>query len=123
MKWTAPKIKALKGEKKIAMLTAYDALTASLVDGADIPAVLVGDSLANTVLGYETTLPVSMTEMLHHTAAAARGVSHALLLHAHQLFEPRLHAQAIQAPDSNGRILQFQAVHMLSEPNPASWAL
>lgn len=80
MKWTAPKIKALKGEKKIAMLTAYDALTASLVDGADIPAVLVGDSLANTVLGYETTLPVSMTEMLHHTAAAARGVSHALLI-------------------------------------------
>ncbi len=80
MKWTASKIKALKGEKKIAMLTAYDALTASWVDGADIPAVLVGDSLANTVLGYETTLPVSMTEMLHHTAAAARGVSHALLI-------------------------------------------
>ena len=80
MKWTAPKIKALKGEKKIAMLTAYDALTASLVDGADIPAVLVGDSLANTVLGYETTLPVSMPEMLHHTAAAARGVRNALVI-------------------------------------------
>lgn len=80
MKWTAAKLKALKGEKKIAMLTAYDALTASLVDGADIPAVLVGDSLGMTVLGYETTLPVSMEEMLHHTAAVARGVENALVI-------------------------------------------
>ena len=80
MKWTATKIKALKGERKIAMLTAYDALTGALVDGADIPAVLVGDSLGMTVLGYETTLPVSMDEMLHHTAAVARGVENALVI-------------------------------------------
>ncbi len=80
MKWTASKIKALKGEKKIAMLTAYDALTASLVDQADIPAVLVGDSLGMTVLGYETTLPVSMEQMLHHTAAVSRGVEKALVI-------------------------------------------
>lgn len=80
MKWTASKIKALKGERKIAMLTAYDALTASLVDSADIPAVLVGDSLGMTVLGYDTTLPVSMEEMLHHTTAVARGVENALVI-------------------------------------------
>ncbi len=80
MKWTAAKIKALKGDRKIAMLTAYDALTASLVDGVDIPAVLVGDSLGMTVLGYDTTLPVSMNEMLHHTAAVARGVKNALVI-------------------------------------------
>lgn len=80
MKWTASKLKALKGEKKISMVTAYDALTAALVDGAGIPAVLVGDSLANTVLGYETTLPVSMNEMLHHTAAVARGAKEALII-------------------------------------------
>jgi 3-methyl-2-oxobutanoate hydroxymethyltransferase len=80
MKWTAAKIKALKGERKIAMLTAYDALTASLVDDADIPAVLVGDSLGMTVLGYETTLPVSMEEMLHHTAAVSRGTNNALVI-------------------------------------------
>ncbi len=80
MKWTAAKLKALKGQKKIAMVTAYDALTGSLVDGAEIPAVLVGDSLANTVLGYETTLPVSMNEMLHHTAAVSRGVKDALVV-------------------------------------------
>ncbi len=80
MKWTAEKLKALKGEKKIAMVTAYDALTASLVDGAGIPGVLVGDSLGNTVLGYESTLPVSMADMLHHTAAVARGVQDALII-------------------------------------------
>jgi 3-methyl-2-oxobutanoate hydroxymethyltransferase len=80
MKWTATKLKALKGVQKIAALTAYDALTASLVDAADIPVVLVGDSLGMTVLGYETTLPVSMGEMLHHTAAVSRGVEHALVI-------------------------------------------
>ena len=80
MKWTATKIKGLKGERKITVLTAYDALTGLLVDGADIPVVLVGDSLGMTVLGYETTLPVSMDEMLHHTAAVSRGVEKALVV-------------------------------------------
>lgn len=80
MKWTATKIRALKAERKIAVLTAHDALTGSLVDGAGIPMVLVGDSLGMTVLGYETTLPVGMDEMLHHTAAVARGVEHALVV-------------------------------------------
>ena len=80
MKWTAAKLKALKGEQKIAMLTAYDALTASLVDDAGIPAILVGDSLGMTVLGYETTLPVNMDEMLHHTSAVSRGVQNALVI-------------------------------------------
>ncbi|MCF7849663.1 MAG: 3-methyl-2-oxobutanoate hydroxymethyltransferase [Kiritimatiellales bacterium] len=80
MKWTAGRIKALKGVQKFATLTAYDALTGSLVDGAEIPLVLVGDSLGMTVLGYETTLPVSMDEMLHHTSAVARGVEHALVV-------------------------------------------
>ena len=80
MKWNAAKIKALKGKQKIAMVTAYDALTASLVEGAGMPAVLVGDSLANTVLGYDTTLPVSMEEMLHHTAAVSRGIREAMVI-------------------------------------------
>jgi 3-methyl-2-oxobutanoate hydroxymethyltransferase len=80
MKWTAPKIKALKGGQKIATLTAYDYLTARYVDEAGIPLVLVGDSLANTVLGYETTLPVTMDEMVHHTAAVSRGVKEALIV-------------------------------------------
>jgi 3-methyl-2-oxobutanoate hydroxymethyltransferase len=80
MKWTASKLKALKGDQKIAMLTAYDALTGSLVDDAGIPVVLVGDSLGMTVLGYETTLPVNMDEMIHHTKAVARGVQNAMVI-------------------------------------------
>jgi len=80
MKWTAPKIKALKGEQKIAMVTAYDALSGRYADEAGIPVILVGDSLANTVLGYETTLPVTMDEMVHHTAAVSRGVQSGLVV-------------------------------------------
>lgn len=80
MKWTAPKIKALKREKKIAMVTAYDALSGRYADEAGIPVILVGDSLANTVLGYETTLPVTMDEMVHHTAAVSRGVQNGLVV-------------------------------------------
>lgn len=80
MKSTAAKLKALKGKRKISMLTAYDALTASLVDESGVPAILVGDSLGMTVLGYETTLPVSMDEMLHHTSAVSRGVQSALVI-------------------------------------------
>jgi 3-methyl-2-oxobutanoate hydroxymethyltransferase len=64
----------------ITCLTAYDYAAARLVDEADIDIVLVGDSLAMTVLGYENTLSVTVDEMLHHTRAVRRGVKHALLL-------------------------------------------
>ena len=74
VKWTVPRIRALKGKGKIVSLTAYDFSTARLVDEAGIHLVLVGDSLAMTMLGYENTLPVTMDEMLLHTAAVARGV-------------------------------------------------
>jgi 3-methyl-2-oxobutanoate hydroxymethyltransferase len=64
----------------ITVLTAYDYATARLVDEAGIDVVLVGDSLAMVVLGYENTLSVTMDEMLHHTRAARRGVKRALLV-------------------------------------------
>ncbi len=80
MKQTAVKIKALKGGQKITALTAYDWLSARYVDEAGIPLILVGDSLAMTILGYETTLPVTMDEMVHHTAAVARGVKEGLIV-------------------------------------------
>jgi 3-methyl-2-oxobutanoate hydroxymethyltransferase len=66
--------------KRFSMLTAYDFTTARIVDEAGIPVILVGDSLANTMLGYETTLPVTMEEMLHHTRAVRRGVENALVV-------------------------------------------
>jgi len=64
----------------ITCLTAYDYASARLVDEGGIDIVLVGDSLAMAVLGYENTLSVTMEEMLHHTRAARRGVKHALLM-------------------------------------------
>jgi 3-methyl-2-oxobutanoate hydroxymethyltransferase len=66
--------------ERIAMLTAYDHPTAQLVDEAGIPAVLVGDSLGQVLLGYDTTVRVTMEEMLHHTKAVVRGTRRALVV-------------------------------------------
>lgn len=68
-----------RGER-ICMLTAYDYITARLLDEAGVDMILVGDSLANTVLGYENTLPVTLEEMLHHTRAVMRGAHNALVV-------------------------------------------
>jgi 3-methyl-2-oxobutanoate hydroxymethyltransferase len=62
------------------MLTAYDYPTARLLDAAGLDIVLVGDSVGNNVLGYDSTLPVTMEEMLHHVKAVARGVRRALVV-------------------------------------------
>lgn len=68
-----------KGEK-LTMLTAYDYSTAKLVDAAGINAILVGDSLGNTMLGYEDTISVTMEDMIHHGAAVARGVTDTMVI-------------------------------------------
>jgi len=68
-----------RGEK-IAMLTTYDYTTARIVDEAGIPLILVGDSLGMVVLGYDSTIPVTMDIMLHHTRAVARGVKNAMVI-------------------------------------------
>jgi 3-methyl-2-oxobutanoate hydroxymethyltransferase len=74
-------IKEMKTKKeKIVMLTAYDYSTAKLVDEAGIPLILVGDSLGMVMLGYESTIPVTMDEMIHHTKAVARGTKQALVI-------------------------------------------
>jgi 3-methyl-2-oxobutanoate hydroxymethyltransferase len=68
-----------RGEK-IPMLTAYDATVAKLLERAGIDVILVGDSVATAVLGYDTTLPVSLDVMIHHTAAVVRGTERALVV-------------------------------------------
>ena len=78
--WNAISIKQMKGRQKLACLTAYDFSIAKLVDEAGIPLILVGDSLAMTMLGHETTLPVTMDEMVHHTKCVSRAVKHALVV-------------------------------------------
>ena len=66
--------------EKISMLTAYDYSTAKLMDEAGINGILVGDSLGMVVLGYEDTLPVTMEDMIHHTAAVCRGAKNTLVV-------------------------------------------
>jgi len=66
--------------ERIAMLTAYEFQTARILDEASIPLILVGDSLAEVVLGYESTVRVTMDEMLHHTKAVVRGTKRALIV-------------------------------------------
>jgi len=73
-------ILSLKNKRKITMLTAYDYPLASLMDKVGIDMILVGDSLANVVLGLDSTTKVGMVEMLHHAKAVTRAVKHALVV-------------------------------------------
>ncbi|MGE0712514.1 MAG: 3-methyl-2-oxobutanoate hydroxymethyltransferase [Planctomycetota bacterium] len=77
---TVPRIRARKGKKPLTMLTAYSYSQARLVDAAGVDMILVGDSLANVFLGHETTLPVTVEQMVYHTAAVRRGTERALVV-------------------------------------------
>jgi 3-methyl-2-oxobutanoate hydroxymethyltransferase len=78
---TAPRFRSRKGDgPPLVVLTAYDAPSARAAEAAGVDALLVGDSLGNVLLGYETTLSVSMEEMIHHTAAVGRVRGQALLI-------------------------------------------
>jgi len=81
MKNTAMTFKEAKSKgTKLSMLTAYDYSTATIVDKAGINGILVGDSLGMVMLGYEDTISVTMEDMIHHTAAVARGAKDALIV-------------------------------------------
>jgi len=81
MRITINQIKQMKQKgEKITMLTAYDYSTARIIDEVGIPLILVGDSLGMVVLGYESTIPVTIDEMLHHTKAVVRGTKQTMVI-------------------------------------------
>ena len=81
MRITITDVKEMKQRKeKIPMLTAYDYVTAKMVDEAGVPLILVGDSLGMVMLGYESTIPVTIEEMIHHTKAVVKGAKKALIV-------------------------------------------
>lgn len=96
--------KAKNEHRKLTMLTAYDYSTAQLVDKADIDGILVGDSLGMVMLGYDSTLPVTMQDMIHHTAAVSRGATHALVVGDMPYMSYHLSPQ--QAVENAGRFIQ-----------------
>jgi len=103
-------VQRLKDEgRRFAMLTAYDYLSAKILDEAGIPILLVGDSLGMVMLGHPTTLPVTLDDMLHHAKAVARGAKQALLVGDMPFMS--YHASVEQAITSAGRFVQEAGMH------------
>ncbi|MCH8940763.1 MAG: 3-methyl-2-oxobutanoate hydroxymethyltransferase, partial [Chloroflexi bacterium] len=90
--------------QKFAVLTAYDYPTAKLVEEAGVPVILVGDSLGQVVLGYDSTVKVTMEEMLHHTKAVVRGTQRAMVVGDMPFLSYNL--DSAQALQNAGRFLQ-----------------
>jgi 3-methyl-2-oxobutanoate hydroxymethyltransferase len=104
-----------RGERFI-MLTAYDFPTARILDEAGVPVILVGDSLAQNVLGYSTTLPVTMEEMLHHTRAVTRGAKNALIVGDMPFMS--YHASLEDGIRNAGRFLKDGGAHAVKVEGP-----
>ncbi len=99
------KLREWKAEgRRFAMLTAYDYATARLVEQAGIPVILVGDSLGSVILGYESTIPVTMDDMLHHTRAVVRATKKAIVVADMPFMSYQ--ANADEAVRNAGRLLQ-----------------
>src|SRR3954469_19954900 len=102
---TAPQLAAFKtAGRKITMLTAYDYPTAALIDAAGVEGILVGDSMSMVVQGHETTLPVTLDEIIYHAEMVGRAVQHALVVV--DLPFPTNHLGVHRAIENAGRILK-----------------
>ena len=95
-----------KGQK-ISMMTAYDYPTAGLVDQAGIDTILVGDSLGMVVLGYDSTVPVTMDEMIHHCKAVSRGAKSSFIIGDMPFMS--YHINTEQAVENAGRFIKEAA--------------
>lgn len=110
MRVTTSDIRKLKADGvRFSALTAYDAITARLLDEAGIPLLLVGDSLGMVVLGYENTIPVTLADVLHHTRAVVRGAKRALVVA--DLPFMTYHRSVDQALENAGRCIQEGGAH------------
>jgi 3-methyl-2-oxobutanoate hydroxymethyltransferase len=103
-KLSAAAIMDRKGGPKLAMLTAYDYPTARLIEAAGVDIVLVGDSLGMVVLGYETTVPVTVDDILHHTRAVVRGAPNTHIVADMPFLS--YHLSDAQAIENAGRLIQ-----------------
>ena len=97
-------ILASKGQKKICMITCYDALSASLINQTDIDMVLVGDSVGNVMMGYSSTIKVTLEDMIHYTSCVSRGLDTALLVADLPFMSYK--KSMFQALDSSARLIQ-----------------
>jgi len=104
MKLTASAIQAKKNQQKITMLTAYDASFGRMLEAAGVDMLLVGDSLGMVVLGYESTVPVTMDEMIHHAAAVRRGAPQTMLVGDMPFLSYQVSTQ--QAVENSGRFFK-----------------
>jgi 3-methyl-2-oxobutanoate hydroxymethyltransferase len=103
-RWTAPRVRAQKGREPLVVLTAYDFPTARAADDAGVDILLVGDSLGMVVLGYESTIPVTLDDMVHHTKAVVRARPAALVVADLPFLTYQSGTE--QAMRSSGRLLQ-----------------
>lgn len=110
-KVTVPELRDRKGAEKIAMVTAYDYTMARLVDEAGVDMVLVGDSLGMVVQGLQTTIPVSLDEMIYHCRAVARGLARAHLVGDLPFMSYQV--SPAQAVESAGRLMKDGAAESI----------
>lgn len=110
-KVTAPSVLARKGGEKLKMVTAYDAPTAQIADRAGADIILVGDSVANVVLGYDDTLSVTLDVMIHHAAAVTRTKPNALVVGDMPWLS--YHSSIAETIDNAGRFVQEGGVGAL----------
>lgn len=104
-KMTTSVLRQYKSEgRAIVMLTAYDYPMAKLLDEAGVEMLLVGDSLGNVILGYDSTIPVTMEDMLHHVKAVCRGAKHAMVVADMPFMSYQISIQ--EALKNAGRLLQ-----------------
>ncbi len=115
MKTTTHTLRKLKGQRPIVAVTAYDAVTARYASDAGVDVLLVGDSLGNTILGFENTVPVTLDMMSHHTAAVARAKPAAMIAadipfaEAHYDFERVLRACQRLCQEAGAEAVKIEA--------------